>query len=396
VRWSRGEPLEGDVALILSSLVDHRNETGFADGLRAKGMRVGFVGLAASTMPFLFEKHADFIIQGEPEEAVMRLAAGERLEGVCHSRELADLTSLPFPRWDLLGVTGRQTAPGVFTRPLGGLPLLASRSCPEFCTYCPHRILAPYRARSVESVADELEYLCSRYERPFVIFRDPLFSHDRERIIALCEQIRARRLKLRFECETRLDRLEEDVLARMREAGLHTITFGVESQSPEILRGVGRRPIADAQQRAVIEACERLGIRTVAFYVIGFNSDTWDTITATIEHSISLGTSLAQFKMLTPYPGTPLWKHMAGQVVETDWERFDGFSVTFRHPNLSADELRFLLAMAYARFYLRPSFFTRLWRLDGRLANLVGRLDGMASELHSRQERAAMPRRAAC
>jgi hypothetical protein len=132
----------------------------------------------------------------------------------------------------------------------------------------------------------------------------------------------------------------------------------------------------------------------VAFYVIGFNSDTWDSITATIEHSISLGTSLAQFKMLTPYPGTPLWKHMAGQVVERDWERFDGFSVTFRHPNLSADELRFLLAMAYARFYLRlrSSPDCGVSTAAGESRRAPGR---NGSQLHSRQERAAC-QEAAC
>jgi len=396
VRWSRGETLDGDVALVLSSLVDHTNEARFADRLRERGVRVGFVGLAASKMPFLFEKHADFIIQGEPEDAVMRLAAGERLDGLCPSRELADLAALPFPRWDLLGVTGERRGPGAFTRPVGGFPLLASRSCPEFCTYCPHRILAPYRGRSVESVADELEYLCSRYPRPFVIFRDPLFTHDRSRVLALCEQIRARRLELRFECETRLDRLEEDILEKMRAAGLDTVTFGVESLSPDTLKGVGRRPIAEAQQRTVIRACDRLGIRTVAFYVLGFNSDTWDSIAATIDHAISLGSTLAQFKMLTPYPGTPLWKHMASQVFEKDWERFDGFSVTFDHPNLARHELQFLLAAAYARFYLRPSFFARLWRLDGRLASLAALLDAKVAELHSRQELAAMSRSVEC
>jgi hypothetical protein len=54
------------------------------------------------------------------------------------------------------------------------------------------------REAGIDSVADELEYLCSRYRRPFVIFRDPLFTHDRARVLALCEQIRARRLELRF------------------------------------------------------------------------------------------------------------------------------------------------------------------------------------------------------
>jgi radical SAM superfamily enzyme YgiQ (UPF0313 family) len=399
VHFTREELVEGDVALVLSSLVDHRNETRWADAMRARGVPVGFVGLAASKLPELFEPHSDFIVYGEPDEAVMRLAAGETLRGRCVSRELPHLETLPFPRWDLVGVTGeRRAGSGMsFTRPIGGIPVLASRSCPEFCTYCPHRILTRWRARSVENIADELGHLCERYERPFIIFRDPLFSQDRERVLALCDEIRSRGLELRFECETRLDRLDEELLTRMRGAGLQTIEFGVESVSPDVLRKVGRRPIPEEHQRQVIQICDRLEIRSVGFYVLGFNHDTWDSIAATIDYSISLGQTLAQFKMLTPYPGTPLWKHMESQVFEKDWEKFDGFTVTFQHPNLSAVELQFLLAAAYARFYLRPSFLANLWRVEKRwVRGLVQKLDQKVSELHARKEVAAMSRAVEC
>ena len=158
------EVVNGDVAVILSSLVDYRHEAAWADDMRAHGVRVGFVGLAASKMPELFADHADFIITGEPEEAFSRLMQGEQLSGVVASKEIDDLDVLPFPRWDLL-TTGLRRTRGVpgSVRPLhGGFPLLASRSCPEFCTYCPHRILSTYRVRSVRSIADELQHLCER------------------------------------------------------------------------------------------------------------------------------------------------------------------------------------------------------------------------------------------
>jgi radical SAM superfamily enzyme YgiQ (UPF0313 family) len=147
----------------------------------------------------------------------------------------------------------------------------------------------------------------------------------------------------------------------------------------------------------MVEVCDRLGVRTVGFYVIGFNTDTWQSIAATIEYSISLGSTLAQFKMLTPYPGTPLWKQMERQVFEKDWERFDGFSVTFNHPNLSPRELQFLLAAAYARFYLRPSFFASLWRFEREWAQgLISRLDSKVAEIHARQEVETMSRAVEC
>src|SRR5262245_46845663 len=157
---SNGALCDGDVAVVLSSLVDHRRETAWARAMRARGVRVGFIGLAAQKLPQLFAPDADFIVDGEPEAALSRLAAGESLSGVVPSPEIDDLDALPFPRWDLLAGGGRRWRVPFAGRPAGGaLPVLASRSCPEFCTYCPHRIQTSYRSRSVANVIDELSYL---------------------------------------------------------------------------------------------------------------------------------------------------------------------------------------------------------------------------------------------
>ena len=85
VRYTHGELVEGDVALVLSSIVDFRRESAFADAMRTRGVRVGFVGLAATKMPELFRDHADFIFAGEPEAAFIRLLAGEVLDGIVDS-----------------------------------------------------------------------------------------------------------------------------------------------------------------------------------------------------------------------------------------------------------------------------------------------------------------------
>src|SRR6185295_1704360 len=91
VRWTRGELMDGDVALVLSSLVDYKNETAWADAMRARGVKVGFVGITASKMPQLFEGHCDFMLNGEPEAAVMRLAQGDIPAGTVMSEQINDL-----------------------------------------------------------------------------------------------------------------------------------------------------------------------------------------------------------------------------------------------------------------------------------------------------------------
>jgi radical SAM superfamily enzyme YgiQ (UPF0313 family) len=397
VIWSRGEMdrlSTADVAIVLSSLVDHLHETAWADEARAHGIRTGFVGLTASKLPELFRAHADFVVLGEPESAIRRLARGEQLAGDCVSEPVPDLDTLPFPRWDFSHAARTRFAVPFAGRPYGGgVPLLASRGCPEFCTYCPHRILAGYRARSVGNILDELASIVDRFRRPYVIFRDPLFSVDRDRALAIAEGIRSRGLDLRFECETRIDRLDPPLLDALHAAGLRAMSFGVESVSPEVLRKVGRRPTPEAQQRLIINHCRTLGIATAGFYVLGFPHDDWTSIAATIDYAIDLGSTAAQFKLLTPYPGTPLWKQLAPRVYETDWEKFDGFTPTFDHPNLSARELKFLLGAAYNRFYLRPSWladWARVTRPAVRAA--ARRMDVRAAARHTRLERLAMQR----
>lgn len=395
VAWSRGDMPEADVALVLSSLVDHKHETAWADAMRARGTRVGFVGLTVSKLPQLFRDHADFLVIGEPEAAVQRMARGERLHGDCTSEAISDLDALPFPRWEFAASIRRHGWGVPFSaRPFGGgIPLLASRGCPEFCTYCPHRILAGYRSRSVRNIVDELLMLCEQFSRPYVIFRDPLFSHDRDRMLSLAGEIRARGLDLRFECETRLDRLDPALLGSLRAAGLRAIGFGVESVSPEILRRVGRRPTPDAHQRAIIGWCREHGVVTAAFYILGFLQDDWASVAATIDYAIALGSTVAQFKLLTPYPGTTLWKTLAPRVYETDWERFDGFTPTFEHPTLAADELRFLLGAAYTRFYVRPSWVANWTRINAKsVRSFAERMDARVARRHAREELSLMSR----
>jgi anaerobic magnesium-protoporphyrin IX monomethyl ester cyclase len=399
VIWTRDRLVDGDVALVLSSLVDHKSETVWADQMRARGVKVGFVGITASKMPDLFKDHCDFILNGEPEGGAMRIAQGVIPSGITVSEEIQDLDSLPFPRWDLVKeARGHQFGIQWSSRPVGGgFPLLASRGCPEFCTYCPHRILAGYRARSISNIVDEIERLCDQVRRPYVIFRDPLFSEQRDRCIELCDEIEARGLNFTFEAETRLDRLDVELLDRLHRAGFRAMSFGVESLDPATLKKSGRRPIPQEHQREIIDHCRKLGIVTAGFYVLGFVQDTWASIAATIDYAIDLGSTFAQFKILTPYPGTPMFKQLDPLLTETDWEKFDGYTPTFKHPNLTARELKYLLGSAYKRYYMRPSYLANFLKIqNASVREWVTRMDVRVKERHAREEIADIARSVAC
>jgi anaerobic magnesium-protoporphyrin IX monomethyl ester cyclase len=366
--------------------------------MRARGVKVGFIGITASKMPELFGDHCDFILNGEPEAGVMRIAQGDIPSGMTISAQINDLDSLPLPRWDLVTEDRRKLGLKLFTRPIGGgYPLLASRGCPEFCTYCPHRILAGYRVRSITNIVDEMERLCDQLKRPYVIFRDPLFTEQRDRVVELCDEIQRRGLNLTFEAETRLDRLDVDLLNKLYAAGFRAMSFGVESLDPATLKKSGRRPIPQTHQREIIGHCRKLGIVTAAFYVLGFLQDDWNSIAATIDYATDLGSTFAQFKMLTPYPGTPMFKQIEPLLTETDWEKFDGYTPTFRHPNLTNRELHFLLGAAYKRFYMRPSYLANFLKIQNTaIREWVSRMDRRVNDRHSREEIADISRPVAC
>jgi anaerobic magnesium-protoporphyrin IX monomethyl ester cyclase len=136
---------------------------------------------------------------------------------------------------------------------------------------------------------------------------------------------------------------------------------------------------------------------TAAFYVLGFLQDDWNSIAATIDYATDLGSTFAQFKILTPYPGTPMFKQLEPLLFERDWEHFDGFSPTFNHPNLTAHELKYLLGAAYRRFYMRPSYLANFLQIQNTAINeWVSRMDQRANNRHARTEIADISRTVAC
>ena len=138
----------------------------------------------------------------------------------------------------------------------GGIPLLASRGCPEFCTYCPHRILAGHRSRSVGNIVDELEALCDEFGAALHHLPGPAL-HERSR--AGDGALRTRFARGTSTCGSSARHVSivwtTGAARAMRAAGLRAISFGVESVSPDILKRVGRRPTPEAHQRSVIDWC---------------------------------------------------------------------------------------------------------------------------------------------
>ena len=88
-------------------------------------------------------------------------------------------------------------------------------------------------------------------------------------------------------------------------------------------------------------------------YIIGYPEDTKKTIIDTLNYSIKLNTSYAQFSVWTPYPGTPVYKEYKDKIITNKFEDFTQYKLVFRHKNLLPKEIRELLSKCYSNYYLR-------------------------------------------
>ena len=318
------------------------------------------VGHLATVKPQEFAPYSNLVIKGEPESVFQAIHGDSIPEGVVAANPVGNLDSLPFPAWDVFPI---QKSRFSFAFPESRFAFVqASRSCPYTCGYCPYVTIGSYRRRSMKSVLEELSHLESQYSISNVVFRDPTFTLDRRWTTAFCEAVIQKCPSLRWECETRLDRLDAELLVLMRRSGLASLKVGVESVDAGVLREVDRTRGVLFHQQDIVSTCERLGIKVVAFYVLGLPTDTEETVHDTINYAKRLNTSVARFHIFTPLPGTPLWGDLEDQIFETDWNKFDLFNVVFHHKHLSKEKLLGLKEYAYVSYYFRLRYLCALLR----------------------------------
>ncbi|NQT91290.1 MAG: radical SAM protein, partial [Lentisphaerae bacterium] len=223
--------------------------------------------------------------------------------------------------------------------------VFASRGCPYRCYYCPYPMGFGGRIvyRDPVRVVDEIEDLQQAFSVKGILFRDQVFSMDKERTIALCDEIMRRGLKFSWVVETRLDRVDEEILRKMKDAGCTRIHYGLESGDPEMFARVGKDG-ADGDMDALAEnfrTTERVGIHPHMFVLVGLIGETWDTIRGTIATIRKIKPLTLQVAVVTPYPGTELFAQMEekGLLLTRDWSRYTGFEAIVRTEALSPEDL---------------------------------------------------------
>ncbi len=281
-------------------------------------------GLASAAPEVVLSKtNVDIVVIGEGEKTASELFQAikngislENMKGICFKKDgklfrteeqkgIEDVTSLPFPAWDLFPMDRYFTS--VMCMPNRRISIITSRGCPYHCTFCFHGIFGHrFRARTAENVAEEIELLSKRYGVRGINFEDDTFILDRQRVYEICDLLIKKNLKLIWTCNSRIDFIDNDLLNKMKSAGCVHIAYGIESGSQKILNNIGKG-IEVTKARKIVKLTWETGIVPHGFMMLGIPGETRQTIRESINFCKEAGIS-AEFSIATPIPGTRLYQ----------------------------------------------------------------------------------------
>jgi anaerobic magnesium-protoporphyrin IX monomethyl ester cyclase len=351
----------------------------------AKESTVGtFVALIGSHPTFFHQQileanpTVDGIVRGEAEMTIKDLALalgeGDDLKGVLGlsyrqggeilvspDRPLIeDLDSMPFPARHIVSQDGYRAAIYSGDRPTA---MVSSRGCPYHCVYClwPDTLYGHrFRSRSAVNVVDEMEHVVRNYGVDEIYFDDDCLTLDKKRVLDMCSLLTERKIDVKWIVQARVDTVDREVLAAMKEAGCHYILFGVESGSPKMLEIMKKRITLD-RVREAFRDCRELGIKTQAFFLFGVPGETEETIEETIEFAKELDADSTQFAIAIPHPGTQLYQTCTdnGWLVFDSWEDFAAENSLIETEELTREDVERARIRAYSRYYFNPRFVAK-------------------------------------
>lgn len=238
--------------------------------------------------------------------------------------------------------------------------MITSRGCPFNCVFC-NRMGRKYRWHSAEYVLGEIEEILNLGICEIFI-HDDIFTLRRERVEAICHGIIERGYEVTWEARTRVDCVDEAMLALMRKAGCVRLSFGVESGSEKVLKSM-RKGIDLKRVEQVFEWCRKEGIVTLADFMIGNLDEEKEDLQKTFDLVRRLRPDYVQYSICSPYPGTPLYELglKTGLIGSDLWLEFaknplQKFTPPVWTQHFTEKELVEITTKAYRAFYYRPSF----------------------------------------
>jgi radical SAM superfamily enzyme YgiQ (UPF0313 family) len=343
---------------LTSSTAPHGYDT--ADRLRRRlKVPIIFGGAHPSFMAEEALMHGDYVIRKEGDvsfpQLIEALNGNGRLEdikglsykgknGFVHNPDadiVMDLDSLPNP--DLTLIDNYQK--------LDVIPISTSRGCPHGCSFCSviKMFGRNYRFKSPEKVVEDMK----QYPGKSIFIVDDNFTANKERAKELLRLMIKEKINNDWSAQTRTDIYKDrELLELMKKTHCTYVYLGLESINPESLVDCNKKQTLEDITKSV-KALQEYDIGTHGMFVLGFPSDTIQTVRQTPKFAKRLGLTTVQIMFLTPLPGTDTFYELEKQnrIFCKDWSMYDAHHVVFHPEKMSAYELQKEGMKAMREFY---------------------------------------------
>ena len=342
------EPLDlndtPDLVVIQVYITSAKRAYRIADHYRGRGAYVALGGLHVTSLPDEASAHADTIFLGPGEDTWPQFL--KDFQQGCAKRvyqsTLRTLTDVPPIRRDLINRT-------LYLVPNS---IVVSRGCPHVCDFCYKDAFfeggRSFYTQTVDAALAEIERLPGRH----LYFLDDHLFGDRRFATALFDGMRGMG-RLWQAAGTVNAVLAPDLLERAVACGLRSLFVGFETLNPVNLAEQHKYQNMRRDYTAAIHRLHDLGVMINGSFVFGMDDDTGAVFERTVEWAIEKGIETATFHILTPYPGTALYKRVSeqGRLTVDDWDLYDTRHTVFRPARMTASELEYGYQWAYREFY---------------------------------------------
>jgi len=349
------EPAPAIVAITVH-LTFARRAFELADWYRSRGSTVILGGLHVLSCPEECLPHADALVLGEGVQVWLQLLEDfeqqklrQCYEGSFVRGRLGTYRDEPSPRRDIL-------PRGCF---LTTSSLIATRGCHNRCGFCylsTDGLRMPYQMRDVENVVDQ--FIASG--EPYGVFIDNNLGSRPEYLRALCRGLR--RAEKIWSAAVTIDITDDpDLVREMALAGCTGVFVGLESLDMQNLDGARKKTPRPEDYARRVALLHEYGIQVNGSFVFGFDHDSPEVFDRTVEWIEANHLECATFHILTPYPGTPLFRQFEAEdrLLHKNWDLYDTAHVVFKPKRMSPEELYEGYAWAYRRLFSHTSIWRR-------------------------------------
>lgn len=307
--------------------------------------------------PYLQKGLADFVVHHEGEATMLELMQTLRdgkdtskIFGISYRDKLSGsiiktgkrpwiqqiaLDDMPYPAWELFPV--EQFRPDIRLQgtlkfdedaEVQALPILASRGCPYNCSFCSpvNTIGRRYTMRSPRIVVNEMEHFHRKWGVDTFYYMDLIFPLTEKMGLEFCDELIARKLPVRWRCETRVSSVTEKLLHRMKESGCYAVDYGIECGNQKMLDSINKG-FTVQQVKEAVAATAKVGLESEGMFIIGLPGETVKDTQDTIDLALSLDLDHIKLNLFVPYPGSELWDTLKakGQLTNMDFNEYTSY-----------------------------------------------------------------------